>query len=99
MGAPLEFRARCAKCNNRAFDPPAELDLGQEIACSACGHRAKLVEFADLATLDAIVDILKKRAIEALHGVRFKLTRVDETRMSTVSADSQGVPSHVSSGL
>ena len=64
----LQFRARCARCSNCAFEPPERLDLGADIACRACGHRGKLVEFADVATLDAILEALKKRAVEALGG-------------------------------
>jgi predicted nucleic-acid-binding Zn-ribbon protein len=69
----LEFRARCPKCDNRAFEEPQSLDVSSEIECSACGHRGKLVEFADLATLDAIVDDLKRRTLGALrngHGLK-----------------------------
>jgi len=62
----LEFRARCPKCDNRSFEEPQLLDVSAEFGCGACGHRGKLVEFADLATLDAIVEDLKKRALHAL---------------------------------
>ena len=58
----LDFRARCPKCNNCSFKTPALLDVSLAFACDACGHSGKLVEFADLATLDAIVEDLKKRA-------------------------------------
>jgi len=58
----LDFRARCPKCNNGSFETPELLDVANEFACDACGHRGKLVDFADLATLDAIVEDLKKRA-------------------------------------
>jgi len=69
----LEFRARCPKCDNRAFDAPEHLDVSHEVACGACGHRGKLVEFADLATLDAIVEDLKIRSLRVLrntHGLK-----------------------------
>ena len=57
----MTFSARCPKCGNRSFEPPESLDVALEVCCQACGHRGKLVEFADLATLDEIVDNLKKR--------------------------------------
>jgi len=64
----VTFSARCPKCNNRSFDAPEQLDVALEFACQACGHRGKLVEFADLATLDAIVEDIKKRAARTLRG-------------------------------
>ena len=74
MGAPKDrnvsvaFSACCPKCNNRSFEPPESLDVALEFACHVCGHHGKLVEFADLATLDAIVKDLKERAIETLRN-------------------------------
>lgn len=63
----LDFRARCPKCDHRSFEAPEPLDVSLAFACDVCGHRGKLVEFADLATLDAIVEDLKKqRAQHAL---------------------------------
>jgi hypothetical protein len=69
----LEFHARCPKCDNRAFEEPQLLDVSLEVECGACGHRGKLVEFADLATLDAIVEDLKIRSLRLLrnaHGLK-----------------------------
>ena len=63
-----EFSARCPRCDNRSFEPPETLDVAVEFACHVCGHHGKLVEFADLATLDAIVKDLKERAIETLRN-------------------------------
>jgi hypothetical protein len=63
-----EFSARCPKCDNRSFEPPETLDVAVDFACHVCGHHGKLVEFADLATLDAIVDEIKKRALETVRG-------------------------------
>ena len=63
-----EFSACCPKCNNRSFEPPELLDVALEFSCHACGYRGKLVEFADLATLDAIVNDIKKRALETLRN-------------------------------
>lgn len=62
----LKFGARCARCGNGTFEPPSRLDLDLELACRACGHQGKLVEFADLATLDAILEDLKTRAFDPL---------------------------------
>ena len=62
------FSARCPKCDNREFEPPETLDVAVEFACHVCGHRGKLVEFADLATLDSIVDDIKKRALETVRS-------------------------------
>lgn len=64
----VSFSARCPRCNNQSFEPPKTLDVAFELGCQACGHRGKLVEFADLATLDAIVDDIKKRALETLRS-------------------------------
>ncbi len=61
-----QFRARCPRCGNTTFEAPDRLDLGADFRCRACGHAGKLVEFADLATLDAILEVLKKRTIEAV---------------------------------
>jgi len=61
-----DFSARCPRCDNRSFEPPETLDVAVEIVCHVCGHHGKLVEFADLATLDGIVDDIKKRARETL---------------------------------
>jgi hypothetical protein len=58
----LDFRARCPKCNNCSFETPELIDVSLAFVCDACGHTGKLVEFADLSTLDAIVEDLKKRA-------------------------------------
>jgi hypothetical protein len=62
----LEFSARCPKCDNRAFERPEPLDVALEFECHACGHRGRLVEFLDLATLDAVAEDLKRRARETL---------------------------------
>ena len=62
----VAFSARCPKCGNQTFERPEPLDVALEVGCSACGHHGKLVEFADLDTLDAIVEDLKKRAVETL---------------------------------
>ena len=64
----VSFSARCPKCDNRSFERPEPLDVALEVACQSCGHRGQLVEFADLATLDAIVDDIKKRALERLRN-------------------------------
>ena len=69
----LDFRARCPKCNNCSFEAPEPLDVSHAFACKSCGYLGKVVEFADLATLDAIVEDLKKKALDALkntHGVK-----------------------------
>ena len=63
------FRARCPKCDNRSFEPPEPLDLAAELTCQACGHDAKLVEFADHETLDAIAGDIRKRALETVRSV------------------------------
>ena len=62
------FNARCPNCDNRTFEPPEPLDVAAEFSCNACGHRAKLVDFADLATLDAIAGEIKQRALKTLRG-------------------------------
>ena len=62
------FHARCPKCDNRSFEPPEPLDVAAEFKCHVCGHSGKLVDFADLATLDAIAGEIKRRALETLRG-------------------------------
>jgi len=64
----LDFKARCPKCNNCSFETPELIDVSLAFACDACGHSGKLVEFADLSTLDAIVEDLKKRAFALKNG-------------------------------
>ena len=51
----IPFNARCARCGNASFELPDQLLLEADMTCSACGHHGKLVEFADLMTLDAIL--------------------------------------------
>ncbi len=65
------FSACCPKCGNRTFDRPEPLDVALEFACGACGHHGKLVEFADLDTLDQIAEDLKKRALETLKNTNY----------------------------
>jgi len=60
------FRARCSRCSNSAFPAPDRIDLGADFRCSECGHTGKLVEFADVATLDAILEALRKRTAQVL---------------------------------
>ena len=62
----MTFSARCPKCGHSSFEPPETLDVALQFCCTACGYSGKLVEFADLATLDAIVDDLKKQARETV---------------------------------
>lgn len=64
--AEIPFVARCARCGHGSFDPPDPLLLEADMSCEACGHQGKLVEFADLATLDAILQ-LRGRRREVLH--------------------------------
>jgi hypothetical protein len=63
------FNARCPKCDNRSFEPPEPIDVAAEFTCQACGHSAKLVDFADLATLDAIAGEINRRARETVRSV------------------------------
>ena len=65
----FEFTARCPKCDNRSFETPEPIDVAAECVCHACGHRGKMVEFADLATLDAIAQDINKRARETVRSV------------------------------
>ena len=72
----MVFSARCPKCGNRMFDPPKQLDVALDFACDACGHHSKLVEFADLDTLDAIAEDLKKRARETLKNTNCRVKEI-----------------------
>jgi hypothetical protein len=69
----MVFSARCPKCGNRSFEAPEPLDVALDFACEACGHHGKLVEFADLDTLDAIAEDLKKRALETLKNTNCRV--------------------------
>lgn len=62
------FNARCPKCDNRSFEPPEPLDVAASFTCHVCGHSARLVDFADLSTLDAIAGEIKRRALETVRG-------------------------------
>jgi len=55
MRREIPFIARCARCGNAEFDFPDRLLLEADMTCPACGHEGKLVEFADVSTLDAIL--------------------------------------------
>ena len=63
------FNARCPKCGNRSFEPPEPIDVAADFTCQACGHTARLVDFADLATLDAIAGEINRRARETVRSV------------------------------
>lgn len=62
----IPFNARCARCGNGSFDLPDQLLLEADMTCSVCGHEGKLVEFADLTTLDAILH-MRGRWRDVLH--------------------------------
>jgi hypothetical protein len=72
----MVFSARCPKCGNRTFDPPAQLDVALDFGCDACGHHSKLVEFADLDTLDAIAQNLKKRVLQTLKNTNYRVKEI-----------------------
>ena len=72
----VAFSARCLKCGNRTFEPPEPLDVALEFGCGACGHHGKLVEFADLDTLDAIAEDLRKRALETLKDTNCRVKAI-----------------------
>ena len=66
MHEPKSFGARCGRCGNGSFEPPDPLALEADMICELCGHQGKLVEFADLATLDWIL-CMKGGWREVLH--------------------------------
>jgi len=51
----IPFSARCARCGNVSIAEPRRLSFEAEIACEACGHSGTVAEFADVATLDAML--------------------------------------------
>jgi DNA-directed RNA polymerase subunit RPC12/RpoP len=55
MNGEIPFVARCARCGNSLFTLPDRLALEADMSCKVCGHTGKLIEFADLTTLDAIL--------------------------------------------
>jgi uncharacterized protein (DUF983 family) len=55
MSGEILFVARCARCGNGLFTLPHRLILEADMSCKVCGHSGKLIEFADLTTLDAIL--------------------------------------------
>jgi DNA-directed RNA polymerase subunit RPC12/RpoP len=55
MNGEIPFVARCARCGNSLFTLPDRLALEADMSCKVCGHAGKLIEFADLTTLDAIL--------------------------------------------
>lgn len=55
MTREIPFVARCARCGNGVFTLPDRLALEADMSCKICGHAGKLIEFADLTTLDAIL--------------------------------------------
>ena len=57
MQREIHFVAHCARCGNGDFDLPDRLLLEADMTCHVCGHEGKLVEFADIRTLDAILEM------------------------------------------
>lgn len=55
MRREFPFIARCGRCGNESFDLPERVMLEADMTCPVCGHEGKLVEFADVRTLDAIL--------------------------------------------
>jgi DNA-directed RNA polymerase subunit RPC12/RpoP len=66
MQSEIPFIARCARCGNAEFDLPDRLMLEADMTCHVCGHEGKLVEFADVTTLDAILQ-MKRGWRDVLH--------------------------------
>ena len=66
MRDEIPFVARCARCGNASFDLPDQMLLEADMTCQACGHAGKLVEFADVSTLDAILH-MRGRWRDVLH--------------------------------
>ena len=66
MREEIPFIACCARCGNGSFELPDQLLLEADMTCNVCGHEGKLVEFADVSTLDAILH-MRGRWRDVLH--------------------------------
>ena len=51
----IPFSARCSRCGNQSIRRPERLALEARMECGVCGHSGTVVEFADIAVLEAML--------------------------------------------
>jgi DNA-directed RNA polymerase subunit RPC12/RpoP len=55
MVKDVPFSARCTRCGNQSLARPDRLALEARMECQICGYSATVVEFADIAVLEAML--------------------------------------------
>ena len=51
----VPFSARCTRCGNQQLAKPDRLALEARMDCQVCGFSGTVVEFADIAVLEAML--------------------------------------------
>jgi hypothetical protein len=55
VGQDIRFSARCWRCGNQSLQKPDRLVFEARMACHVCGYSGTVVEFADIAVLEAML--------------------------------------------
>ena len=55
MHKDVPFTARCTRCGNHSLAKPDRLALETRMECQICGYSGTVVEFADIAVLEAML--------------------------------------------
>ena len=58
----IPFSARCTRCGNQSLAKPARLALEAEMECQVCGYSGTVVDFADIAVLEAMLQQMSSAA-------------------------------------
>ena len=51
----VPFSARCTRCGNQSLAKPDRLALEARMDCPVCGYSGTVVDFADIAVLEAML--------------------------------------------
>ena len=51
----VPFTARCTRCGNQSLTKPDRMALDTRMDCDICGYSGTVVEFADIAVLEAML--------------------------------------------
>ena len=62
MRKDVPFTARCTRCGNQSLAKPYRLTLEARMECQICGYSGTVVEFADIAVLEAMLKQLSDAA-------------------------------------
>ena len=58
----VPFTARCMRCGNQSLARPDRLALETRMECQICGYSGTVVEFADIAVLEAMLKQISEAA-------------------------------------